>query len=187
MNKIFVTSDLHFSHVNLTGPKVSRWKDGYRDFDNTHYMNVVLHETLNKYVQEDDILYFLGDFAFGGEQNIAIHRDLINCKTIHVILGNHDHNLKKHPECFTSIQEELRIELEDYKLWMKHHPQPGYSGERTDTYHFFGHVHGKESSFAGGKSLDVGVDHAYKIFGEYRPFELHEAIKLIDEGFSYLK
>lgn len=88
--RTWFSSDWHFDHKNITGPTVSRWKDGYRTFDSTHYMNQVLHETINKYVQEDDILYFLGDFAFGGENNIAIHRNLINCKTIHVTYGNHD-------------------------------------------------------------------------------------------------
>lgn len=180
--RTWFSSDWHFSHVNITGPTVSRWKDGYRDFDSTHYMNQVIHETINKYVQEDDILYFLGDFAFGGESNIALHRNFINCKTIHVIYGNHDKNLLKHPECFTTIQEELRIELEGYKLWMRHHPEPTYKGNRSGTYHLYGHIHSNEEQMPGGKSLDVGIDHAYRLFGEYRPFELHETIRIIDEG-----
>lgn len=179
--KYFFWSDPHFSHRNISGPTESRWKDGYRTFDSTHYMNVVLTETVNKYVSEDDTIYMLGDFAFGGEQNIAIHRDYINCKTIHVIEGNHDKNLLKHPECFTSIQKELRIELEGHKLWLRHHPEPTYKGDRSGVYHFFGHIHGNIDQMPGGKSLDCSVDHAFKLFGEYRPFELHEGIKLINE------
>ena len=31
-----------------------------------------------------------------------------------------------------------------------------------------------------GKSLDVGVDNIYKLFGEYRPISINEIIKLID-------
>lgn len=187
MSKVFVSSDFHFSHTNISGPKVTRWKDGFRTFGDIHHMNQVLHETINKYVGKDDILYFLGDFSFGGEANIAIHRDLIDCKTIHVTAGNHDKNLLKHPECFTSVQNELRIEIDGIKLWMRHCPEPTYKGERSGIYHLYGHLHAFEEDMPGGKSLDVGIDHAYKIFGEYRPFELHEAIKLIDEGFTYIK
>lgn len=182
MSKIWITSDLHLSHTNVTGPTVSRWKDGYRTFDSTHYMNQVLHETLNKYVGEDDILYFLGDFAFGGEQNIAIHRNLINCKTIHVTYGNHDKNLLKHPECFTSIQQELRMELEGRKVWMRHYPEPGYKGNRSGTYHLYGHIHANVDQMPGGLSLDCGVDNAYRLFGEYRPFEINEVFDIIDKG-----
>jgi calcineurin-like phosphoesterase family protein len=182
MSKNWIISDTHWSHSNITGPTVSRWKDGYRIFDSTHYMNQVLHETLNKYVGEDDVLYHVGDFAFGGEQNIAIHRNLINCKTIHLILGNHDKNVRKHPECFTTIQEELRIELEGYKIWFRHHPEPGYKGDRSGIYHIFGHIHSNIEQMPGGKSGDAGVDNAYRLFGEYRPFELNEFIELIDSG-----
>ena len=180
MGKIWISSDFHFSHRNISGPSVSRWKDGYRNFDSTHYMNETIHQTINKYVQEDDVLYFLGDFAFGGEANIAIHRNFINCKTIHVVLGNHDRNLLKHPECFTTIQKEIKIEIDGIKLWMRHHPEPTYKGDRTGVYHLFGHIHAKESSMPGGLSMDVGIDHAYKLTGEYRPFEIHEVIEIIN-------
>jgi calcineurin-like phosphoesterase family protein len=186
MSKNWVSADFHWSHKNLTGPSVSTWKDGYRDFDNTHYMNQVLHETLNKYVKEDDTLYFLGDFSFGGEDQVAIHRALINCKTIHFIIGNHDKNAVKHPECFTTMQNELRIELEGHKFWMRHHPEPTYKGNRSGVYHLYGHTHSKIPFIEDSLSMDVGVDHAYKILGEYRPFEILETVKLIDEGYSYI-
>ena len=34
MNKnIWFTSDPHYMHRNIAGPKVSKWGGGYRDFD----------------------------------------------------------------------------------------------------------------------------------------------------------
>jgi len=143
-------------------------------------MNISIHETINRYVKEDDILYFLGDFAFGGSDNIPLHRNQINCKTIHVILGNHDKNINKHTECFSSIMDELRGNIDGYNIWMRHHPEPGYSGNKSKIYHLYGHVHANESQMPGGLSMDVGIDNAYKIFGEYRPFELFEAIEIIN-------
>ena len=90
MNNIWLSSDWHFSHTNITGPKVSRWKSGYRTFDTTNDMNITLTNTINKYVKEDDILYFGGDFCFGGHNKTPLYRSNIKCKTIHFITGNHD-------------------------------------------------------------------------------------------------
>jgi calcineurin-like phosphoesterase family protein len=46
-------------------------------------------------VKENDILYHLGDFSFGGWMNVWRFRSQINCKNIHLILGNHDYQIKK--------------------------------------------------------------------------------------------
>lgn len=67
---IWFTSDFHFGHTNIAGPKVSNWKEGFRDFESVHEMNKTLTKTVNHYVQPEDTLYFLGDFAFGGHQSI---------------------------------------------------------------------------------------------------------------------
>ena len=32
-----------------------------------------------------------------------------------------------------------------------------------------------------GKSMDIGVDNAYRLFGEYRPFSLDEIKKIMDD------
>jgi calcineurin-like phosphoesterase family protein len=71
---IYFSSDFHFGHQNIAGPKVSNWTKGFRDFDSVHEMNKTLTQTINKYVKPDDILYFLGDFAFGGHINIPSYR-----------------------------------------------------------------------------------------------------------------
>ena len=48
----------------------------------------------NQTVTEDDILYCLGDWSFGGLQNIWNFRKQLRCKNIHLCLGNHDSNIK---------------------------------------------------------------------------------------------
>ena len=67
---IWFTSDSHYGHTNIAGPKVSRWQRGYRDFNSVWEMNKSLIDGINKYVKEDDILYHLGDWSFGGIHNI---------------------------------------------------------------------------------------------------------------------
>ena len=72
---IWFTSDTHFSHANITGPKISKWKSGYRIFDSVDEMNKNITESFNKYVKEDDILYHLGDFCFGAHNRTPFYRD----------------------------------------------------------------------------------------------------------------
>jgi calcineurin-like phosphoesterase family protein len=48
---------------------------------------------LNTVVGRKDTLYHLGDFSFGGHENIEKYRKYINCENIHLVLGNHDHHI----------------------------------------------------------------------------------------------
>ena len=47
---IWFTSDLHFSHKNIAGAKVSQWNSGFRTFDSIDQMNDTLFNTLNKFL-----------------------------------------------------------------------------------------------------------------------------------------
>ena len=95
--KLFFTSDNHYNHKNLCRG-VTNWRtiDGEipvnqtRPFDTLEQMNDRIVVGLNSSVGEDDILINLGDFSFGGFENIEIFRNRIICKNIHLILGNHD-------------------------------------------------------------------------------------------------
>src|ERR1017187_2544390 len=99
MNKnIWVTSDTHYQHLNIAGPKVSRWKNGYRNFESVSEMNNHIIKQINKIVKEDDLLYHLGDFSFGGIENIWNFRKQLRCQNIILILGNHDKHIKENKE-----------------------------------------------------------------------------------------
>jgi calcineurin-like phosphoesterase family protein len=93
MSNIYFTSDTHFGHDNIAGKNVSKWKGGYRHYNNTYEMNADIVKTFNKVVGEDDVLYHLGDWSFGGIDNIWNFRKQLRCKNIHLILGNHDHHI----------------------------------------------------------------------------------------------
>ena len=45
------------------------------DFKDEFEMTDVLIDTINKYVKENDIIYFLGDFTFGGLDKIYKFRN----------------------------------------------------------------------------------------------------------------
>lgn len=90
MGNIWFTSDTHYGHSNIASKNCSKWSSGYRSFNSLEEMNNRIVKNINTYVKEDDILYHLGDWSFGGIDNIWNFRKQINCKNIHLILGNHD-------------------------------------------------------------------------------------------------
>ena len=110
MSNIFFTSDTHWGHKNICFGE-SEWDDktkSCRKFDTLQEMNETIVRKINSVVKEDDILYHLGDFSFGGINNIWEFRKQINCKNIHLILGNHDHNVKKDRDLPNVTVDELR-------------------------------------------------------------------------------
>ena len=92
---IFFTSDTHAYHKNIV-KGVSDWTESSRcrDFNTIEEMTFKLIENINEIVKEDDILFHLGDWSFGGIESIWKFRKQINCKNIHLILGNHDQHIE---------------------------------------------------------------------------------------------
>lgn len=133
---IWFSSDFHFSHSNICY-RVSKWPDkekSTRKFDTLHEMNEAIIDAINSHVMQDDTLYFLGDWSFGGIENIWNLRKRIICKNIHFIMGNHDHHIKKDkklPNCwydnygnFTSDKNEKGISPdneEDFSIIYANH------------------------------------------------------------------
>lgn len=78
----FFTSDTHFYHTNIL-------KYCNRPFKNTEEMNAILIEKWNAKVKKDDVIWHLGDFCFGGKDNIKEIFPKLNGK-INLVLGNHD-------------------------------------------------------------------------------------------------
>ena len=190
MKNIWFTSDTHYSHSNIAGPSVSRWQRGYRDFNSVWEMNQALVDGINRYVKEDDILYHLGDWSFGGIHNIKLFRDSIVCQNIHLILGNHDQHIedkevKFHDDSFiptglfSSVQDVLHLEVGKTKLFLSHYSHRVWNGSHKGVIHLYGHSHGSIPDF--GRSMDVGVDVAYRMFGEYRPFNIGDITRIMEK------
>lgn len=174
---------LNLGHSNIAGTKCSSWKDGYRDFDSVQEMNEEIIKTLNKYVKWDDELYFLGDFCFGGHKNTPAYRDRISCKTIHVVRGNHDGKIDLYKDKFTSIQDVLTLDLDGKgnpkkTIFMSHYAHRIWLGSHKGVIHLYGHSHNSISDY--GRSMDVGIDVAKWLTGEYKPFSLEEILKIME-------
>lgn len=189
--KIWFTSDIHGYHRNIAGSKVSQWKTGYRDFDDEVVMTTTIANTINKYVKYNDVLYSLGDWSFGNVYNIKRLRDQINCQTIHHILGNHcdkirnnkefmtDEGLRYAQDFFTSVQDVITVKIDSHTFFLSHYAHRVWLGSHKSTIHLYGHSHHSIPDY--GKSMDVGVDVAYAMFGEYRPFSLEEILIIMNK------
>ncbi len=156
-DKIFFTSDTHFSHTNII-------TYCNRPFESAHEMNKVLTENWNKVVPEDGIVFHLGDFAFADNKKIAEIGSKLN-GTIHFVLGNHDREKEiVGSKRFKSISDLLEITVLDeevtdeyQKIIMCHYPMVSWHGSHKGWWHLYGHVHGNFNSL-NPITIDVGVD-----------------------------
>lgn len=137
-SNIFFTSDTHFNHKNII-------LYCQRPFDTIEKMNEAIIANWNKTVPQDGIVFHLGDFALGGSEawNKVLPR--LNGQ-IHLILGNHDmKNFRQgYAEHFTSVQEQLTVEMGKKKLILTHFPLLCYHGTwgtEMNVWNLHGHVH----------------------------------------------
>jgi calcineurin-like phosphoesterase family protein len=82
MIETYFTSDTHFGHKNIL-----EYEKEHRPFDTVEEMNEQIIANWNATVRPKDIIFHLGDFAFGAK-NIAIAERLNGQKKL--VLGNHD-------------------------------------------------------------------------------------------------
>jgi calcineurin-like phosphoesterase family protein len=187
--KVFITSDTHFSHKNICRG-VTSWSlpdgsvpiDQTRDFKTIEQMNESIVSGINSVVGQDDILIHLGDFSFGGFENIKIFRDRIICKEIHLILGNHDTHIENNrgnvQELFTSVNHYTKLMYKFKTFVLFHYPVVSWDGLNKGHIHLHGHVHLPTSlRFGKGKKMDAGID-GHPTFGVY---DMDDIIRMMEK------
>ena len=184
MNTYF-TADSHYSHKNIC-TATSEWADAKangrtRDFKSIEEMNQAIVDGINNTVGENDILYHMGDWSFGGKENIEKFRFLIKCKNIHFTFGNHDHHIKKNKwyrELFLSTQERMEIKIDDQMIVLDHYSMRVWNKYHKGSWQLYGHSHGSLPE-SDNKSIDVGIDAAFLRVGEYRPYSFDELVLIM--------
>jgi calcineurin-like phosphoesterase family protein len=185
--KVWIISDTHFGHKNICrGVTAWRLPDGSvpisqtRDFDSIGEMNEMIVNNINSVVGQDDVLIHLGDWSFGGFENIKIFRDRIVCREIHLILGNHDEHIEKNrdgvQELFTSVNHYTKLMYKFETLVLMHYPIDSWDGLNKGHIHLHGHCHlPQQKVFGKGRRMDVGIDG--NMF--FMPYELDNVIKIV--------
>ncbi len=171
MARLF-TSDTHFFHK-----KISEYTERGNYTDAGNHTEWVL-DIINKQAKPGDTLYILGDVAFTSDHTEIESLLLqINCQ-VFVVKGNHDSKTTWKRVGMTSmaaknklvaVKDYAEIKLESGKtLCMFHFPISAWHKQGYGSYHAHGHCHGMYQGV--GKSLDVGLDNSYNLFGEHRLF-----------------
>jgi calcineurin-like phosphoesterase family protein len=191
--KLFYVSDTHFSHANICSA-TTKWKDAgdtVRQFSSLEEMNRTIVDNINAVVGEDDILFHLGDWSFGGFEQIEKFRSQLVCKNIHIVLGNHDHHIEKDKDgiqsLFSSVhsfiphllvkreKEGSKGMLERFGFCVFHYPIASWIDMNQGVIHLHGHVHlPKHLRLGKGRSLDVGMDG-----NDMKPYSLDEVMRLV--------
>jgi calcineurin-like phosphoesterase family protein len=216
MSQIYFTSDTHFGHGNIAGKNTSKWKEGYRDYNSVEEMNQDMVKAINKSVKEDDILYHIGDWSFGGIENIWRFRKQLRCQNIHLILGNHDHHIEENKllpnvhygpynndlvdgpnpntyedgrrqttydvyakGLFKSVSHYKEVTLNGKVFILSHYGHRVWHGSHKGWIHLYGHSHDSLPPY--GKSHDVGVDTALRLFGTPRPFSVTDILDIMNK------
>jgi calcineurin-like phosphoesterase family protein len=176
MGEIYFSGDSHFSHKNIL-------TYCNRDFQSIDEHDESLIQSWNKTVSLTSTIYYLGDFCFGKDAIKYLER-LNGVKKFLYLPFSHDKfwlkSSFKNPRLtsitFLNSIEEIKIDGLYYTL--SHYPLASWPRSYHGSTLLYGHSHGNYN--AKGKILDVGVDSAFLLLGEYRPFSLNEIKEIIE-------
>lgn len=192
MANIWITSDFHGYHKNLASgssswhPGDSLTKPGCRPFKDQYEMTDVMVENINKVVKADDILWHLGDWTFGGQDNVLKLRRRIRCKNIYHILGNHDKqetwDLPEVRGNFRGIFDGIvnKYLVPGQAFVMSHYAILQWDRKHHGVIHLFGHSHGSLNKWIAehlptSRMMDVDIGS----HPEFRPYHVDEVLQIM--------
>ena len=175
--QVFTISDTHFGHANII-----KYCD--RPFENTHHMNKMMTQWWNEVVSDDDLVIFVGDFAYwrGSDkvENVRKYLQFLNGKKV-CVRGNHDPSTEKLLEAgFHSVCDSMVYSHEGARYLFAHHPlgpdkaRLNILGELGARALIHGHQHNETPLVSGRKALNVSCENT-----NYRPMLLSEVVKCL--------
>lgn len=198
-DNVWFFSDPHFYHKNLCVGS-SYWPDklihqgrlteaqnmleyGLRKFNDEVEMTDHIIDSINSRVDNDSVVFCLGDWCFGGVNKIIETRKRIKCKELHLILGNHDKDIRYNKSgvqsIFTSVSEAADVYINNQHIVLSHYSMRIWNKSHRGTWQLYGHSHGHLPQHVDKdgnpyRTMDVGMDAIYKEFGEYKPISFTE-------------
>ena len=173
----FFTADPHFSKASNN---VLR-----RPFSNAWEMSEFLLDKINAKVKRNDTLTIVGDFAFT-LADVRFFRQQIKCKNTNIIIGNHNISKIRLESVFG--KHNVRIiwdtKCKDRPFFLSHYCHAYWPKSHYGSFHGYGHTHDMREStmddlFPGRRSMDLGLDTAKRLLGEYEPFSEDEIYELL--------
>jgi len=156
--KKYYVSDTHLGHERMLTMQP-------RPFATIEAHDEHIVTAWNSVVDDGDIVYHLGDFAFSLSRDADRVRELFHRLKgrKHLVVGNHDVTKKGdlHPtlaslDWASRPEHAMRTTDGGHDLWLSHYAARTWPAQHYGAYHFYGHSHGKLPGV--GRSRDVGVD-----------------------------
>jgi len=184
MNQLF-TADWHLNHSKI----MFHCK---RDFRDVNHMGQVFFENLEAVREPGDMLYFLGDLTLTGKM-VTEFLDLFRGMRVQVcfLFGNHDYEacnkIMNHPvvvwagdikDIKLRAKDAAYLPLIEWPAVLCHYPMRSWNRSVHGARHLHGHSHAAAREWK--NTLDVGIDSAFHLLGEYRPFTAQEVKDQID-------
>lgn len=166
---IWFISDTHFGHKNII-------EHCNRPFSSVEEMDRAIIDNINSLVRPNDTLYHLGDFAFRNVRDVSHYRQQINCKNIHLILGNHDYLTLSDRKQFSTVSDLKEIRYAKQVIIMCHYAMRIWNKSHYGSILLFGHSHGmlgKGLQTGWGKTFDVGVD-----CWDFKPINIDQVLEI---------
>lgn len=208
MKNVWFTSDTHFGHLRI--PLYSKrefclseselivakqiWEDRTQRNNRWHpseesisRMDEYLIDRINENVDQNDILWHLGDFCFWKNHNLfqftKSYRDRIRCKNVFLVAGNHDSAETK--KVFDGYFDYKEIKVHSKNIVLSHYAHCFWNRSHYGSWMLYGHAHSSaehwlDQNMPGRLSMDVGVDNAFRLLGDYRPFSFQEISSIME-------
>lgn len=179
VDDVFFSSDLHEGHQAVI--------DFGRKFNSLSEMNTHIVDEINRKVGKSDLLVLMGDSMMKEKDYDRFLSSLI-CENVIMLYGNHC-SLSKMLAVNSSklIYQGYYLELNIDKqiICCSHYPMFNWNYMEDSSFHLSGHLHGDINPIIDEirkyKSLDVGLDSYYNIFGEYSIFSFEQIKELLKD------
>jgi len=169
----FFTADLHLGHKAILRHTPARQGLFGDDLD---AMDTYLIDRINEIVGRKDTLWILGDFIWKASR-YGHYRQRLKVAELNVVTGNHDTpSLRKH---VSSLNDMVYRKINGQYYHMAHYPMASWRNREHGAIHLYGHSHGTleeklDTCFHGRLAMDVGVDNAFRLLGDWRPFSFDD-------------
>lgn len=160
------TADQHFGHFAIIN-------HADRPFKTDIEMDEHMIEAWNIHVKPADVVVIAGDWALITNAKMVHNKYTNRLKGNKIFIrGNHDYWMKEKRHMYHRT-------IEGQGIAVAHYPMRTWKNKQHGWWNLHGHTHGTLEPFR--NQLDVGVDVAYRYFGEYRPFAFDEIEEILND------
>lgn len=173
---VWFTADLHIGHEAII-------PHSNRPFGSVEEMDEVLLRHWDELLKPGDRFYILGDIAMNRRYVEPALDRIPRGVQVACVFGNHDHHNRKiidaHPMVVWS-GDLKEVKVDGQRIVLFHYAMRSWPSLQHGSWQLHGHSHNGLHPWE--RQLDVGVDSAVKLVGEYRPMSFEEVSRFISDG-----